>query len=139
MGKIITSLTITNRLDEAKAKDGLIKVEQIRSIKLDNVLVDTGATTLALPKKYIEQLGLEKLKTVAVSTATGIYERSIYRDATINLCDRIGTFECIEISNESQPLLGVIPLEMLGIELDLQTQTLKFLPDDVLSTYITVY
>jgi hypothetical protein len=46
--------------------------------------------------------------------------------------------ECIELPDDSIPLLGVIPLESMGIELDLQHQKLKFLPYDLLSTYITV-
>ena len=59
MGKVITTLVITNRLDEAKAEDGLIPMEQVRSVTLENVLVDTGATTLCLPKDVIARLGFE--------------------------------------------------------------------------------
>ena len=32
MGKVITTLVITNRIDEAKAEDGLIPIEQVRSV-----------------------------------------------------------------------------------------------------------
>lgn len=46
--------------------------------------------------------------------------------------------ECIELPDDTQPLLGVIPLEAMGIELDLQSQKLRFLPYDLLSTYLTV-
>lgn len=49
MGQIITTLTITNRIDQANARQGLIPVEQVRSLTLDRVLVDTGATKLCLP------------------------------------------------------------------------------------------
>ena len=59
MGKVLTTITVTNRIDEAKAKEGLIAPEKFRSITLDNVLVDTGATTLCLPKGTITQLGLD--------------------------------------------------------------------------------
>jgi predicted aspartyl protease len=41
----------------------------VRSVTLKNVLVDTGATTLCLPKDVIEQLGLKLLKEVDVSMA----------------------------------------------------------------------
>jgi hypothetical protein len=58
MGKVTTTLVITNRLDEGKAEDGLIPIEQVRSVTLENVLVDTGATTLCLPKDVIARLQL---------------------------------------------------------------------------------
>ncbi|MEO6863402.1 MAG: hypothetical protein ABI180_17985 [Microcoleus sp.] len=50
IGKITTTLTITNPLDQGKAEDGLIPADQVRSITIKNVLVDTGANTLCLPQ-----------------------------------------------------------------------------------------
>jgi len=51
---------------------------------------------------------------------------------------REGTFECLEVPGGSDPLLGVIPLEALGIELDLQNQQLKVLPMNSSQTYLTI-
>ncbi len=138
MGKIHTKLVIINHYDEFRVTEGLIKPEEIRKIEIDDVLIDTGATTLALPTKYIEQLGCKMLKKVAVSTATGISDRKIYGDVKVKLLERETVCECIELPNDAMPLLGVIPLESMGVELDLQRQKLKFLPYDLLSTYITV-
>ena len=78
MGKVITTLVITNRIDEAKAEDGPIPIEQVRSVTLENVLVDTGATTLCLPKDVLARLGLKILKQVVVETVTGISEARIF-------------------------------------------------------------
>ena len=50
MGKVFATLTIVNRADQIRAEDGTISPERVRSITLKNVLVDTGATTLCLPK-----------------------------------------------------------------------------------------
>jgi Aspartyl protease len=111
MGKVFATLTITNRADQIRAEDGTILLEQIRSITLKNVLVDTGATTLCLPQDAIAKLGLKLLKEVDVATAMGIG-----KDA----------------------LLGVIPLEALGLEIDLQNQTLKALPISPTETYLTI-
>jgi clan AA aspartic protease len=101
-------------------------------------LVDTGATTLCLPADIIEQLGLEILRTVDVETATGISQARIFQDAKISLLGREGTFECLELTGGRSPLLGVIPLEALGIELDLQNQILKVLPISPTQTYLTI-
>ena len=138
MGKIITTLAITNRLDEGIAERGFIAHDEVRSITVDNVLVDTGATTLCLPASIIEQLGLKLLRTVDVETATGISQARIFQDAKISLLGREGTFECLELPGGRSSLLGVIPLEALGIELDLQNQVLKTLPISPTQTYLTI-
>jgi clan AA aspartic protease len=138
MGKIVTTLVITNRLDEGLAARGSIANPEVRSVELENVLVDTGATTLCLPADVIEQLGLEILREVDVETATGISKARIFQDAKISLLGREGTFECLELPGGRSPLLGVIPLEALGIELDLQKQTLKALPISPTQTYLTI-
>lgn len=138
MGKISTQLVITNRADQILAARGFIPAEQVRSRALKNVLVDTGATTLCLPQEIIAQLGLELLKEVDVATATGIGKARIFRDATISLLGREGTFECLELPGGTDALLGVIPLEALGIELDLKNQRLKLLPISPTETYLTI-
>lgn len=138
MGKIITTLNITNRIDQANAKKGLIPSEQVRSLTLNNVLVDTGASTLCLPSEAIAQLGLELLKEVDVATANGFSKARLFRDASISLLGREGTFECLELPGGRDPLLGVFPLESLGIELDLKNQILKVLPETSMDTYLTI-
>jgi len=131
-------LVIINNIDEILSEENVISKDKIRSCSIEDVLIDTGATTLALPARYIAQLGLKFMKTVAVSTATGISERKIYQNVKVRLMERETICECIELPDDTQPLLGVIPLEAMGVELDLQSQKLKFLPYDLLSTYLTV-
>jgi predicted aspartyl protease len=138
MVKVLTTLTIINRADQIRAKDGSISLEQIRSLTLENALVETGATTLCLPSATITALGLELLKEVDVSTANGISKARIFRDATISLHGREGTFECLELPGGRDALLGVIPLEALGLELDLQKQTFRVLPTESINTYLTI-
>lgn len=138
MGKVFTTLTVTNRADQIRAEDGTITPEQVRSITLKNVLVDTGATTLCLPPEVVAQLGLKLLREVDVATAMGIGKARIFQDAKISLGDREGTFECLELPGGSDALLGVIPLEALGLEIDLQNQTLKVLPISPSETYLTI-
>lgn len=138
MGRITTTLEITNRVDQALAARGFIPPDRVRSVTLHNVLVDTGATTLCLPQDTIAQLGLELQREVDVSTATGIGKARIFQDAKISLLGREGTFECLELPGGRNALLGVIPLEALGIELDLQNQSLKLLPISPTDTYLTI-
>ena len=138
MGKVLARLTVTNRADQITASRGTIPFEQIRSVTLEDVLVDTGATTLCLPANVIAQLGLEILKEVEVMTANGLSKARVFQDAKISLCGREGTFECLELPGGQSPLIGVIPLELLGLEPDLQNQTLKVLPSESANTYLTI-
>jgi predicted aspartyl protease len=138
VGNARTSLTIINRADQVRAEYGLISVDQIRSITLDNVLVNTGATTLCLPGDLIAKLGLSLLKEVDVLTAMGVGKARIFRDATMLLAGREGTFECLELPGGGEALIGVIPLEAMGLEPNLQTQTLRVLPSESVNTYLTI-
>ena len=53
MGKVTTTVTVTNRIDQILAERGFIPATQIRSVTLDNVLVDTGATRLVCQKTLL--------------------------------------------------------------------------------------
>ncbi len=138
MGKVLATVSIVNRADQILLNRGVISPEELRSVTLKNVLIDTGATTLCLPPEIIAQLGLELLKEVDVSTATGVSKARIFQDAKISVCGREGTFECLELPGGRDALLGVIPLEALGLEPDLQNQTLRVLPSESVDTYLTI-
>lgn len=138
MGKVLTKITIKNRIDESDASRGMIAEEQVRSVTIEDALVDTGATTLCLPADAITHLGLELLREVDVVTSTGLSKARIFRDATISICGRKGTFECLELPGGESPLIGVIPLEFLGLEPDLTNQRLRVLPSESAATYLTI-
>jgi len=74
---------------------------------------------------------------VTVATATTIETARLFEDARIALLDREITVECLEVPEGRQPLLGVIPMEALGVELDLQDQEIRFLPKRGAKTYYT--
>jgi predicted aspartyl protease len=138
MGKVTTTITITNEIDRTLAERGFIPVEQIRSITLHDVLVDTGATRLCLPKNIILDLGLPLQGEVDVKIATGVQKARIFKMLNLAVEGREGTFNCIELPEGSDALLGLIPLEDLGLEPDLQNQKLRVLPVEGKDTYLMV-
>ncbi|MBW4673343.1 MAG: aspartyl protease [Desmonostoc geniculatum HA4340-LM1] len=138
MGKVTTTITITNQIDQTLAERGFIPPEQIRSITLHDVLVDTGATRLCLPKNIILDLGLPLQGEVDVKIATGIHKARIFKMLNLSVEGREGTFNCIELPEDSDPLLGLIPLEDLGLEPDLVNQKLRVLPVEGKDTYLMV-
>ncbi|MBO3458869.1 aspartyl protease [Aetokthonos hydrillicola Thurmond2011] len=137
-GKVTTTITITNQIDQILAERGFIPTDQIRSITLHDVLVDTGATRLCLPKNIILDLGLPFQGEVDVKIATGLHKARIFKMLNISVEGREGIFNCIELPEDSDPLLGLIPLEDLGLEPDLQNQKLRVLPMEGKDTYLMV-
>lgn len=136
MGKITTTLTITNHADEVLAQRGLLPTDQVRRVELTDVLVDTGTTHLCLPLETVEQLGLTPLREIGLTLASGFARANLYEDAKISLLGRSSTFECIGLPDSDHGLLGVVPLEAMGIEPDLQNQKLKLLPMEGKGSYL---
>jgi len=137
MGQVITTITVTNRIDRVMAERGFISAEEVRSVILDNVVVDTGATLLSLPARIISQLGLIKVGERDVETSAGIKKGRIFADAQIIVEGREGRFDCLELpEGVSAVLLGVIPMEELGLEPDLKNRRLRVLPMNNQQTYL---
>ncbi len=138
MGKIIVTLTLTNEVDAALAERGFISEAEVRSCTVDNALVDTGATRLCLPADIIQQLGLKQFATIDAQTATSTETLGVYKGLRLTVEGREGHYDCVELPIGQTPLLGLIPLEDLGLDPDLQNQRLRHLPNRGKETYLTV-
>jgi predicted aspartyl protease len=139
MGQVLTTITVTNFIDLVMAERGFIAAEEVRSVMLDRVLVDTGATLLSLPASIISQLGLRQVGERDVETSAGITKGRIFAGAQIIVEGREGRFDCLELpEGVSAVLLGVIPMEELGLEPDLKNQRLRVLPMNEEQTYLMV-
>lgn len=153
MGQVIATLTVTNRIDLVLRDRGFISPEEVRSCILDDVLVDTGATMLCLPAAIISQLGLVQggevnvlppcnggscVDFVNVETTAGVKQGRIFRDVDLCIGDRRGTFDCLELTAVPYTLLGVTPMEVLGLEPDLKNRKLRVLPMNSEQTYLSI-
>lgn len=138
MGQVIVSLTLTNLIDQVLQERGFISAEEVRSCTLDNVLVDTGATMLCLPTVIINQLGLVQSGEANVETAAGVKQGRIFRAIDLRVGDRRGTFDCLELTEVPYALLGVTPMEVLGLEPDLKNRKLRVLPMNSEQTYLSI-
>ena len=137
IGQVLTTITVTNRIDRVMAERGFIAAEEVRSVILDNVVVDTGATLLSLPAPIISQLGLIQVGERDVETSAGLKKDRIFADAQIIVEGREGRFDCLELpEGVSAVLLGVIPMEELGLEPDLKNRRLRVLPMNNQQTYL---
>ena len=137
IGQVLTTITVTNRIDRVMAQRGFISAEEVRSVILDNVVVDTGATLLSLPAPIITQLSLKQVGERDVETSAGIKKGRIFAGAQIIVEGREGRFDCLELpEGVSAVLLGVIPMEELGLEPDLKNRRLRVLPMNNQQTYL---
>jgi predicted aspartyl protease len=139
MGIVTTTIRVANLVDEILAERGLLPVEQVRSITLESVLVDTGATRLCLPAEVIAQLGLPLAEEIDVKTAVGVQKARLFKRLSLTVAERSGEFTCIELPGGEDPLLGLIPLEELGLQPDVIRQQLVVLPDRGDQTYHLAY
>jgi hypothetical protein len=58
MGRVTVAAKIENVGDLCMVEKGVLPHDEVHRIEVSDALVDTGATTLSMPKKLIEQLGL---------------------------------------------------------------------------------
>ncbi len=130
VGQIHADIRVVNHRDEGDAERGLTEPGSVRALDLPAILVDTGATTLCLPASMVAALGLPFRRRAHATTARGDFWVNVYGDAQVYLLGRNVTVECVELEDGTNPLLGVEPLEFMGIEPDLRNQTLVPLPDE---------
>lgn len=118
MGKILVNLTVSN------FGDILLNKELIRSIEIEDALVDTGATMLCIHKDQIEELGLKYVGTMKVRTANGPIERNVYGVGRVEIMGREADFDVMEIPDDVPVLVGYVILEQLDFVPDPKQQKL---------------
>ena len=138
MGRIVVTLHLANMVDRDLLERGFISESEVRTYTVNNALVDTGSTRLCLPADIIKKLGLKIAGTIDAQTATGPETLDVYKGLELTVEGREGRYDCVELPEGQTPLLGLIPLEDLGLDPDLQNQRLKHLPMKGKETYLTV-
>ena len=127
MGKVTATITIANNVDMILAERGFIDPAEVRSVTLEDVLVDTGATMLSIPTSIAEKLGLPVRGETSIKTSAGSIKARVFSNANLEINGRSSLFDCLELTEIDLPLLGVLPMEALGIEPDLRNQSLRVL------------
>ena len=124
MGRVVVKARIENLGDLWKVREGKLKTELVRTVEVDDALVDTGATMLCMPKKLIKKLGLKKISSRRMRTATGSEMTHIYDAVTLTIQGRDCRIDVSEVSEECPVLIGQVPLELLDFVVDPKRQKL---------------
>jgi clan AA aspartic protease len=124
MGRVTTQATILNLEDLWAIKQGQLDESEARQLVVDDALVDTGATTLALPTRLIQRLGLNKRYDKTVTTSKGKSTTAVYEPVRLTIQGRDCTVDVMEVPDDVPALIGQIPLEMMDLVVDLQARKL---------------
>jgi predicted aspartyl protease len=124
IGRVLTRITIENLGDVVEVDRGLRSAGDIRRVSVSDALVDTGATTLALPTRLIGQLGLAKVYTKQAKSTRGVGPVSVYDAVRLTIEGRFCSVDVMEVPDDVPVLVGQIPLEMLDLVVDLQGRRL---------------
>jgi clan AA aspartic protease len=124
MGRVLTEATIENSGDLWAVRNGLKTPDLVRRVSVIDALVDTGATTLALPTRVITELGLYKLGEKRSRSSLGTGTVSMYEAVRLTIQGRDATVDVMEVPDDVPVLIGQIPLEMMDLVVDLRGQRL---------------
>jgi clan AA aspartic protease len=117
MGKVMTKVRLTNFADIENARRGHLPAKSVRTLEID-ALVDTGATTLVLPRDVSERLGLSFEGTRVVRYANGATAEVPWVTVRVEILGRETTCDALVHEAGATALIGQIPLEALDLVVD---------------------
>ncbi len=124
MGRVVVRALLENAYDLRDAERGLLTADQVRRLEIVDALVDTGATTLSMPKRLIAQLGLSAFGTRRIRTAAGPRDIQVYSAVWLTIQGRNCFVDVMETHEDCPVLIGQVPLELLDFVVDPKTQRL---------------
>jgi len=129
MERVIVPVKVENIFDLYAASRGQVSDDQVHRIEVSDAQVDTGATLLGMPKRLIEQLGIEQIGTGRAKTTSGLATFGIFGPVRLTIQGRFCSVDVSEVSDECPVLIGYVPLELLDFVVDPKNQRLIGNPD----------
>jgi len=127
MGQIRTSIELVNPTDVELARRSLLDPEDIRCIAV-SALVDTGTMHMAINENIQEYLQIPVIGHKRVEMANGqIREYPLVGPLTIRCKGETSNCNAVVLPEDSEPLLGAIPMEEMNFIID--TQRLEVVPN----------
>ena len=124
MGRVVVAAKIENVAELFLSKKGILSPELVHRIEVSDALVDTGATTLSMPKSLIEQLDLTPLRNRTARTSAGLATFRVYGGVRLTVQGRECTVDVAEVPEDCPVLIGQVPLELLDFVVDPASQRL---------------
>jgi len=123
MGNVYAEIIVKNAVEFKLARNGQMAENDVHTVTL-NALVDTGATTLIINEDIFKQLGLSVVDTSDISLAGGAeMEAKVADPVRIQWKNRFVTVDPMVLP-AGEPLLGVVPLEIMDLIVEPKKQEL---------------
>jgi len=124
MGLIHTEIELISGDDLALNRRGFIKPDEIKRIKV-SALVDTGAYMLSINEQIKLQLDLQVLDEQEAELADGTLSKvNIVGPVEVRFENRRTTVDAVVLPNETEVLIGAIPMEDMDVLVDPKAQKL---------------
>jgi len=118
MGQIHASITLVNPFDVEDARRLIIDPEEIRSINV-SALVDTGSLFMVINENIQQYLQLPVTGHQRVELANGkVLEGPVVGPLLVRCMGVMAHCGAIVMPDDSEPLLGAIPLEEMNLVID---------------------
>jgi clan AA aspartic protease len=124
MGKVLVTAKVENLYDLYEVSRGQLRDDEVRRVEVTDALVDTGASTLSLPRRVVAQLGLRPGQQRHARTTAGTVLLQTYGVVRLTIQDREWVGDVVEVDDNLPVLIGQLPLEGLDYVVDLVGQRL---------------
>ena len=129
MGIVRATLRLVNTADEIKMEEGMIIEEAVRKIE-ESFLVDTGAYMLSINETMRTKLGLRNIGYESYELADNSKQQfEVVGPVSVYFANRNTMCRALVLPGDTDPLLGVIPMEDMDVVLNPRLQTITVHPD----------
>lgn len=125
MGKVVVAAKVENLSDLFEVHQGRRQPDEVRAVELPEALVDTGATYLSLPRRYVRQLGLIRFERRRARTSSGrMVTFDLYGTVQLTVQGRTCRVDVSQVSDKCPVWIGQVPLEQLDFVVDAKNRLL---------------
>jgi len=118
MGRVVVTVRIENLQDLNLVDAGHQQRDSVRTVDVNDALVDTGMTGLGVPARLVKQLGLKLLRRRSALTTAGPREYGVYAGVRLTIQGRDCIIDVTEIPDACPVLIGQVPRELLDFVVD---------------------
>ena len=129
MGTVHAEIELINWADIANARSFTIGEEEIRRTRV-TMLVDTGAYMMAINEHIQSYLGLPFIEKRQIQLADGQWTRcDVVGPVEVKFANRTAICSAFVLPEDSEPLLGAIPMEEMDVLVHPKRQELIVNPE----------
>jgi clan AA aspartic protease len=129
MGITYAEVELIRSADLVLAEEGYISEDQIRRLKV-LALVDSGASMMAVTESISQLLALRKIREMQAELADGsVIQLDVVGPLEVRFQNRSVNVDAMVVPDNSDVLLGAIPMQGMDVLVDLKRERLIVNPE----------